>query len=169
MKRLEAKPFNQNAENWKRENQLLTPTVLAAGAYQQNRIGTYALSRNRNSLIRSRCSNSCVSLESGNALVTKGFYSPNDTPKPRKNCEDGRFSTSLTALKSCTVDRGCTPAPKDAKKLAVFFWSFSRLSFDINFFWRKNSLQRWSSDFQGLFRVKIRKMAHGSNNLATLL
>ena len=32
----------------------------------------------------------------------------------------------------------------------------------------KNSVQRESSDFQGLFRVKIRKMAQGSNDLSTL-
>ena len=57
-------------------------------------------------------------------LVTKGFYSPNDTPKPRKNCENGGFSTPLTGMKSCTVNRGCTPAPKDAMKLAVFFRFF---------------------------------------------
>ena len=42
---------------------------------------------------------------------------------------------------------------------------FSRLSFDISI---KNSVQRWSSDFQGLFRVKIGKMAQGSNDLSTL-
>ena len=32
----------------------------------------------------------------------------------------------------------------------------------------KNSVERWSSDIQGLFRVKIRKMALGSNDLSTL-
>ena len=42
---------------------------------------------------------------------------------------------------------------------------FSRLSFDISI---KTSVQRWSSDFQGLFRVKIRKMAQGSDDLSTL-
>ena len=42
---------------------------------------------------------------------------------------------------------------------------FLRLSFDISI---KNSVQRWSSDFQGLFHVKIRKMAMGSNDLSTL-
>ena len=42
---------------------------------------------------------------------------------------------------------------------------FSSLSFDISI---KNGVQRWSSDFQGLFRVKIRKMAQGSNDLSTL-
>ena len=42
---------------------------------------------------------------------------------------------------------------------------FSSLSFDISI---KNSTQRWSSDFQGLFCVKIRKMAQGSSDLSTL-
>ena len=42
---------------------------------------------------------------------------------------------------------------------------FSSLSFDISM---KNSVQRWSSDFQGLIRVKIRKMALGRNDLSTL-
>ena len=32
MKTLEAKPLDQNAENWKRENRLLLSTVLEAGA-----------------------------------------------------------------------------------------------------------------------------------------
>ena len=88
------------------------------------------------------------------------------TPKAeKKNCENGRFLTPLTSMKSCTVDRGCTPALKDATKLAVFFRFFSSLSFDILI---KSRVQRWSSDFQSLFRVKIRKMAQGSNDLSTL-
>ena len=33
-------------------------------------------------------------------------------------------STSLTCIKSCAVDRGSVPAPKDATKLAVFFRIF---------------------------------------------
>ena len=44
-------------------------------------------------------------------------------------------------------------------------FTFSSLSFDISM---KNSVERWSSDIQGLFRVKIRKMALGSNDLSTL-
>ena len=60
-------------------------------------------------------------------LVTKGFSSANDTPKPRKNCENGGFSTPMTGMKNCTVDRGCTPAPKDATNWRcsfAFFESF---------------------------------------------
>ena len=42
MKTLQAKPFDQNAENWKRENRLFISTVLEAGAQRasgQNRVG----------------------------------------------------------------------------------------------------------------------------------
>ena len=39
-------------------------------------------------------------------------------------------------MKSCTVDRGCTPAPKDATKLAVFFRIFR------DFLWHFNKKQR---------------------------
>ena len=42
---------------------------------------------------------------------------------------------------------------------------FSSLSFNISM---KNRVERWSSDFRGLVRVKIRKMALGSNDLSTL-
>ena len=44
-------------------------------------------------------------------------------------------------------------------------FAFFGLSFDISI---KNSVQRWSSDFRGLFRVNIRKMAQESNDLSTL-
>ena len=46
------------------------------------------------------------------------------TPKAEKNLQNGGFSTPLKGMKSCTVDRGCTPAPKDATKLAVIFRFF---------------------------------------------
>ena len=86
------------------------------------------------------------------------------TPQSReKTARNGLYSTSLTGMKSCTVDRGCMPAPKDAMKLAMFF-RFFRV-FPLTF---QNSVQRWSSDFQGLIRVKIRKMAQESNDLSTL-
>ena len=97
--------------------------------------GTYpAKNEHRGAHFRGWCTNSLANLCAGARLrggneyavtpVTKGFSSPNDTPKPRKNCENGDFSTPLTGMESCTVDRGCTPAPKDATKLAVFFRFF---------------------------------------------
>ena len=64
MKTLEAKPFDQNAENWKRENLLFTSTVLKAGTSAKS--NRYARTqKSSNSLIRFRCSNSCFLLETG--------------------------------------------------------------------------------------------------------
>ena len=115
-----------------------------------------------NNLIAFRRLHSCFLLELA-LLVLKDFHLPIDTPKSRETREDGRFSTALTGMKNCTIDSGCTPAPRDATKLSVFFRFFESFLWHFN----KNSVQRWSSDFQGLFRVKIRKMALGSNDLST--
>ena len=47
------------------------------------------------------------------------------TPQSReKKLRNGGFSTPLTGMKSHTVDHGCTPAPKDATNLSVFFRFF---------------------------------------------
>ena len=66
-------------------------------------------------------------------MVKKGFSSPNDTPKPRKNGENGGFSTPLTGMKSCTIVRFCTPASKDTTKLAVFFRFFRDFPFAFQY------------------------------------
>ena len=71
-------------------------------------------------------------------LVTKGFYLPNETPNPRRNCENSRFSTALTGMKSCTVDRGYASAQGRHETGGVLSL-FSSLSFDISI---KNSMQR---------------------------
>ena len=47
MKTPEAKPFVQNAKNWKQEILLFTSTVLEAGASGRNQIGTHALRSQR--------------------------------------------------------------------------------------------------------------------------
>ena len=66
MKTLEAKPFNQNAENGKRENRLFTSTVVAAGASVGAKSNRYTRTQKpSNSLIRFRRSNSCFLLETG--------------------------------------------------------------------------------------------------------
>ena len=120
---VEAKPLDQNAENWKRENRLFTSTVLEAGASGAKSNRYARTQKSSNSLIRFRCSNSCFLLETGIAVHERLFLAKWH-PKPRKNCQNGVFSTPLTGMKSCTVDGGCTPAPKDATKLAVFFRFF---------------------------------------------
>ena len=165
MKTLEAKPFDQNAENWTRENRLFTSTV-ARGRRLGAKSNRYAhTQKSSKSLICFRCSSSCFLLENWHSWSRKSF--PRQiTPRSReKTATTAVFRHRWTGMKSCTVDRGCTPAPKDATKLAVFFHFFSSLSFDISI---KNSVQRLSSDLQDLFCVKIRKMAQGSNDLSTL-
>ena len=166
MKMLEAKPFDQNAENWKRENRLFTSTVLEAGASGQNRIGTHALRSHRTVWFVFAAQTLCFLLETCIAdqerlLLAK--WHPKAEKKKRRN---GGFSTPLTCMKSCTVDRGCTPAPKDARKLVVFF----RFFFE-SFLWHFNKKQRAEMIFR-LSRLvwckKNRKMARGSNDLSTL-
>ena len=164
MKTLEAKPFDQNVENWKRENQLFTLTVLEAGASGQNRIGTHALRSHRRSLIRFRCSNSCFLLETGIAgheRLSLAKWHPKAEKKLRKR---PFFDTADRHEKLYGRSRLYASAQWRHETGGVLSL-FSSLSFDISI---KNSAQRWSSDFQGLFRVKIRKMAQGRNDLSTL-
>ena len=163
MKTLEAKPFDQNVEN-KRENQLFTSTVLEAGAKGQNRIGTHALRSHRRSLIRFRCSNSCFLLETGIAgheRLSLAKWHPKAEKKLRKR---PFFDTADKHEKLYGRSRLYASAQWRHETGGILS-HFSSLSFDISI---KNSAQRWSSDFQGLFRVKIRKMAQGSNDLSTL-
>ena len=47
-------------------------------------------------------------------------------------------------------------------------WYVAELRYAEKLYYRRISLQRRSSDFQGLFCVNIRKMAQGSNDLSTL-
>ena len=163
MKTLEAKPFDQNAENWKRENRLFTSTVLEAGSGAKS--NRYARTqKSSNSLIRFRCSNSCFLLETGIAGHEKLFlakWHPKAEKKlPKQRC----FDTADRHEKLYGRSRLYASAQGRHETGGVFSL-FSSLSFDISL---KNSVQRWSSDFQGLFRVKIRKMDQGSNDLSTL-
>ena len=163
MKTLEAKPFDQNVENWKRENRLFTSTVLEAGASGQNRIGTHALRSHRRSLIRFRCSNSCFLLETGIAgheRLSLAKWHPKAEKKLRKR---PFFDTADRHEKLYGRSRLYASAQWRHETGGIHSL-FSSLSFDISI---KNSAQRWSSDFQGLFRVKIRKVAQGSNDLST--
>ena len=164
MKTLEAKPFDQSVENWKRENRLFTSTVLEAGASGQNRSGTHALRSHRRSLIRFRCSNSCFLLETdiaGHERLSLAKWHPKAEKKLRKR---PFFDTADRHEKLYRQSRLYASAQWRHETGGILSL-FSSLSFDISI---KNSAQRWSSDFQGLFRVKIRKMAQGSNDLSTL-
>ena len=170
MKTLKAKPFDQNAEKWKRECRLFTSTVLAPRTSGQDRIATHAL-RSHRTVWFVFAAQTLVSCQKRTLLVTKGFCSPNDTPKPRKNCDDGHFSTSLTGMKSCTVDRGYTPVPKYAMKLENSFLSgpfhqIKLLSFSIRQMWTDSWIRQKNT--AGLRCVFFRGRPH-SMELPTLV
>ena len=158
MKTLEAKPFDHNAENWKRENWLFSSTVLEADALGQTQFSTHAL-RSHQTIWFVFAAQTRFLLETGIAGQER-LSSPNDTPKPRKKCETAVFDNADRHEK--LYGRLRLNASAQGRHEAVGVLSlFSSLPL-------KHSVQRWSSDFQGLFRVKNRKMAQGSNGLSTL-
>ena len=163
MKTLEAKPFDQNAENWKRANRLFTSTVLEAGASGKNRIGTHASQKSSNSLIRFRCSNSCFLLETDIAGHQRLFLAKWHLKAEKKLRRRPFFDIADRHEKLYGRSRLYASAQRRYETDGVLLL-FSSLSFDISM---KNSVQRGSSDIQGLFSVEIRKMALGSN-LSTL-
>ena len=164
MKTLEAKPFDQNAENWKRENRLFTSTVLEAGASgaKSNRYARTQKSSNR--LIRFHCSNSCFLLKTGIAGHERLLLSKWQ-PKSEKKLRKRPFFDSADRHEKLYGRSRLYASAQGRHETGGVLSLFSSLSFDISI---KNSMQRWSSDFQGLFCVKIRKMAQGSNDLSTL-
>ena len=79
------------------------------------------------------------------------------TPQIRE--ETGKtavFRQRWQAMKSCTVDRGCTPAPKDATKLAVFFRFFE------SFLWHFNKKQHAEVIFRLSRPVLCKNQENGS-------
>ena len=85
-------------------------------------------------------------------------------PIPQKTAKTAVFRQRWQALKVVRSIAAVRQRPRTPRNWRCSF-AFSSLSFDISI---ENSMQRWSSDFQGLFCVKIRKMAQGSNDLSTL-
>ena len=120
--------------------------------------------KSSNSLIRFRCSNSCSLLESDIAgherLFLAKWY-----PKAEKKLRKRRFFDTADRHEKLYGRSRLYASAQGRHETGGVLSLFSRLSFDISI---KNSVQRSSSDFQGLFRVKIRKMAQGSDDLSTL-
>ena len=88
------------------------------------------------------------------------------TPKAEKKLRKRQFFDTAERHEKLYGQSRLYASARGHHETGGVFSLFSSLSFDISI---KNSVQRWSSDFQGLFRVKIRKMAQGSNDLSTLL
>ena len=117
-----------------------------------------------NSLIRFHCSNSCFLLETGIAGHERLFLAKWH-PKSEKKLRKRPFFDSADRHEKLYGRSRLYASAQGRHETGGVLSLFSSLSFDISI---KNSMQRWSSDFQGLFCVKIRKMAQGSNDLSTL-
>ena len=161
MKTLEAKPFDQNDEYWKQENRLFTSTVLADRAKSNRYARTQ---RSSSSLIRFRCSNSYFLLETGIAGHERLFLAKWHS-KAEKELRRRPFFDITDRHEKLYGRSRLYSSAEGRQETGSVLSLFSSLSFDVSM---KNSMQRWSSDFQGLFRVKIRKMVLGSNDHAPL-
>ena len=112
MKTLEAKPFDQNAENWKWENRLFTWTVLVAGA-SANR---HARRLVRQGCERQKCERHQCEANSANANSAKGSTvrrdkSANVNSANASSAMPHRCEKSATAVRMTTVrKRHCSCA-----------------------------------------------------------
>ena len=146
MKTLEAKPFDQIAENWKRENKLFTSTVLEAGASGQNRIGTHALRSHRT--VNSFSLLKLLFLIRNWHCWSRKAFPRQMTPKAVKNkLRKRRFFDTADRREKVYGRSRLYARAQGRHETGCVLSLFSSLSFDISI---KNSLQRWSSDFQGL-------------------
>ena len=166
MNMLEAKPLDEKAKSWKRENRLFTSTVLVDDAPRQNPIGTHALRSHRTVWLFSLLKLFFL-FRNCHCWSLKPF-----TRQMRPQTVEPREITTKTAVfqhrwqawkvvRSIAAVRQRPKTPRTGGVLSLF----SCLSFDISM---KNSVQGWSTGLQGLFCVKIRKMALRSNDLSTL-
>ena len=137
----------------------------ARGRHLNAKSNRYAhTQKSSNSLISFRCSNCCFLLET-DIVGHQRLFLAKWHPKQRKNCEDGRFLTSTDRHEKLYGPLRLYASAQGRHEAGGVLLLFSSISFDISI---TNSVQRWSSDIQGLFCVKIRKMALGSNDLSTL-
>ena len=120
--------------------------------------------KSSNSLIRFRCSNSYFLSETGITSHGRLLLAKWRPTAEKKTTKTTVFDTADRHEKF--YGRSLLYASAQGRHEPGSVLSlFSSLSFDISI---KNSVQRWSSDFQGLFCGKISKMAQGSDNLSTL-
>ena len=110
--------------------------------------------RSSHSLIRFRSSNSCFLLETGIAGHEKLFLAKWH-PKAEKKLLKRRFFDTADRHEKLYGRSRLYASAQGRHETGGVLSHFSSLSLDISI---KTSVQRWSSDFQGLFRVIIRKM-----------
>ena len=88
----------------------------------------------------------------------KAFHRQMTTQSREKTAKTAVFRHRRQAWKVVRSIAAVRQRPRTPRNWRCFFCFFSSLSFDISM---KNSVQRWSSDIQGLFRVKIRENGAG--------
>ena len=163
MKTLKAKPFDQNAENWNRENWPFTTTVLAAPAAR----GKIELVRTHSEVIEQFDSFSLFKL----LILVRNRHCWSRKALPRqmtpwsreKNSEDGPFRLRWQAWKVVRSIAAVRQRPKTPRN-----WRCSFAFFE-SFLWHFNEKQRAEVFFR-LSRpnsCKNQEMALGSNDLST--
>ena len=162
MKTLEAKPFDQNAENWKARKSTVYIDRARGRRLGKNRIGTHALRSHRTVWFFFRRLNSCFLLET-NIAGHQRLFLAKWHPKAEEKLRRQPFFDIADRHDKLYGRSRLYASAQGRHETGSVLSLFSSLSFAISM---KNSVQRWSSDIQVLFRVKIRKMALGSNDLS---
>ena len=151
MKTLEAKPFDQNAENWKRENL----DCLHRPCSRPVPRGKIESVRTHSEVIEQFDSFSLLKLlflvRNWHRWSRKVFHRQM-TPQSREKLQNRPFFDIVDSHEKL-YGRSWLYA-SDQRRHGTVLSLFSSLSFDISM---KNSVQRWSSDVQGLVRVKSGK------------
>ena len=156
MKTLEAKPFDQNAENWKWENRLFISTMLEAGASGQNRIGTHALRSHRTVWFVFRWSNSCFLLETdigGHERLFLAKWHPKAEKKTAKTAVFRHRWQAWKVVRSIAAVRQCPRTPRNWRCSFAFFETF---------LWHFNKKQRGEVIFRLPRPVSWKNQENGS-------
>ena len=93
----------------------------------------------------------------------KAFTRQVTSQSQEKKTAKRRFFDTADRHESCTVDRGCTPAPKDATKLSMFF----RFFFE-SLLWHFNKKQRAEVILRFSRPVSCKKQENGSGKQRSL-
>ena len=118
--------------------------------------------KSSNSLLRFRCSNSCFLLETDIAGHERLFLAKWH-PKAEKKLLKRRFFYTADRHEKLYGRTRLYASAQGRHETGSVLSLFSRLSFDISI---KTSVQRWSSDFQGLFRVKKQENGLGEATIS---
>ena len=159
MKTLEAKPFDPNAENWKRENRLFISTVLEAGASGQNRIGTPYV-RTHSEVIEQFDSFSMLNL----LFLVRNWHCWSPKAFPRQMTPQSRGNTAKTAVfrhrwRAWKVVRSIAAVRQRPRTPRNWRCSFA---FFETFLWHFNKTQRAEVIFRLSRPVSCKNQENGS-------